>query len=231
MSEYKEKIEGLVDQMVQGEDGKYALPKDVELDEATSYAVTAERRRRDTQSSYTKSQQNLKKQEAISAGLEERFLKSEVVLSDEQTLELTGLKQSNPEKWREKLNEYEEAGKVTLKTELEEIAKNSANKSELDVRTEQMATWSESTGITLTDEVVQNDLPPRFTKELEAGTITFEQFLTKAGNFLKAEKVIQGSDESTDDDTKDLSRVAGGNEPSKQAQEGDFDGSYEKVVF
>ena len=156
------------------------------------------------------------------------MLKSEVLLTKEQKFELNDLKKTNPEKWRSKLNEYEEANKVNLETELDEIRKTSANKSELEVRKEQMAAWSESTGITLTDDVVANDLPPRFIKELEAGNATFEEFLEKAGNFLKAEKVIQGSTDDVKDDTKNLSKVAGGSEPSKRAQEGDFVETYEK---
>ena len=94
-----------------------------------------------------------------------------------------------------------------------------------------MAAFSKDTGIELTDEVIANDLPPRFLKELETGKVTFEEFLTNAGEFIKADKIIQGSDESTDDNTKDLSRVAGGQQPSTQAQEGDFDETYKGVIF
>jgi len=233
MSEFQEKVNGLVSKMEQTDDGKWNLPDDVAkgLDEPTLFAVTSERRRRDTQGAYTQSQQELRKQLAISTGLENRLLESEVILTKTQKFELNDLKKTDPEAWRAKLNEYEQAGKDTLKTELKEIAKSSSNKSELDVRTEQMAAWSESTGIELTDTVVDNDLPPRFKKELESGKITFEQFLTKAGNFLKAEKTIKGASDSTDDDTKDLSDVAGGSEPDTKAQEGDFSQSYEKTIF
>jgi len=233
MSEFKEKVDGLVSQMVQSDDGKWALPEEAakDLDEPTLHAVTSERRYRDTQSAYTKAQQNFKKEQAVSAGLQERLLGSEISLTKEQKYELNDLRKTNPEAWRNKLNEYETANKANLSTELETIRSESSTKGELEIRKDQMAAFSKETGIELTDEVVENDLPPRFLKELEAGKTTFEQFLTKAGNFIKAEKVIQGSDESTDDDTKDLNRVAGGQEPSTQAQEGDFNETYKDVIF
>lgn len=229
MSEFKDTVNELVGKMEQVE-GKWVLPEEAAegVDEQTMFAVTSERRYRDTQSAYTRAQQEAKRQEAIAGGLQEKLLQSEVVLTKEQKFELNDLKKTDPEAWRAKLNEYETANQDQLSTELEEIRTTSANKGELEVRKDQMAAWSESTGITLTDEVVANDLPPRFMKQLEEGNITFEEFLDEAGKFLKAEKVIQGSTESTDDDTKSLGRVAGGSEPSTQAQEGDFDESYEK---
>ena len=233
MSEFKDTVNELVGKMEQGEDGKWALPENAAegLDEQTLFAVTSERRYRDTQGAYTRAQQESKRQEAIANGFQERLLTSEVVLTKTQKFELRDLKKTDPDAWRAKLNEYEEANKEKLGTELETIRTESGNKGELEVRKDQMAAWSESTGITLTDEVVANDLPPRFMKQLEKGDITFEEFLEQAGNFLKAEKVIQGSTEDTDDDTKNLGRVAGGSEPSKQAQEGDFDQSYEETIF
>lgn len=230
MSEFKERVNELVSKMEQGEDGKWKLPEDIakDVDEPTMFAITAERRYRDTQGAFTKSRQELKKQEAIAAGLQEKLLQSNVELTKEQKFELNELKKTNPEAWRAKLNEIEETNKNKLETELNDIRKASANKGELEVRKEQMAAWSESTGIALTDEIVANDLPPRFVKELEAGKITFEEFLDKAGNFLKTEKVIAGSTDNTDDNELNLGNVAGGQEPSKRAQEGDFVETYEK---
>jgi len=233
MSEFKEKVDTLVSQMTKAEDGKWTLPEDVaqDLDEPTLFAVTSERRYRDTQAGYTKAQQEAKRQKAIAEGLQEHALTQGGKLSAVQAAELHRLKKENPDAWREKLNDYEQEATTALETELEEIATKSANKSELEIRNEQMAVWSESTGITLTDEVVENDLPPRFKRKLEAGDITFEEFLAEAGEFLKADKVIQGSTDSTDDDTLNLGKVAGGREPSVEAQTGDFEETYKKTIF
>ena len=233
MSKFTDEVSELVGKMEKGDDGNWALPEELskDLDEPILFAVTAERRYRDTQGAFTKAQQGFKRQEAITVGLEERLLNSEVVLTKEQKFELADLKKTDPEAWRTKLNEYETAGKVLLKTELEEIRTKSGNKGEVEVRIEQMTVWSENTGIKLNDEIVDNSLPPSFKKDLEAGKITFEQFLTKAGNFLKSAKVIEKAGESTNDDTLDLGRIAGGQEPTNEAQKGDFEETYKDTIF
>lgn len=232
MNDFRETVNELVSKMEE-KDGKWVLPEDVAegLDDATKFAVTAERRYRDTQGAYTKTNQELKKQQAIAKGLEEKLMSSEVLLTKEQKFELNDLRKTDPEAWRAKMDEYETANKEKLSNELADIASNSAQKTELEIRTEQMQAWSKSTGIELNDDVVANDLPPRYLKQLETGDITFEEFLNKAGDFLKADKVIEGSNESAEDDTKNLNQVAGGSEPSKRAQEGDFEETYEDTIF
>lgn len=233
MSEFEDKVNAVFEKMEQNDAGKWSLPDDVaeELDEPTKYAVNAEIRRRDTQSQYTRTNQELKKAQAVSEALEARLLDAEVPLTKEEIYELNQLKKSDPDKWRARLNELETKNKQGLAKELENIRKKSADKGELEVRKEQMTAWSESTGIELNDDVVENDLPPRFLKELEAGKITFEQFLDKAGNFLTTQKTIKGAGESTEEEETDLGQVAGGREPTKQAQTEDSKQEYEKTVF
>lgn len=233
MSKFQEQVNELVGKMEQTDNGTWKLPDELskDLSEEMQFAITAERRYRDTQGAFTRSQQELKKQMAIAEGLEAKLLESEVALTKEQKFELNELKKTNPDAWRAKLNEYETKNKNVLSKELEKIRKESSNKGELEVRKELMAAWSKDTGIVLTDEIVDDELPPKFKKELEVGKITFEQFLEKAGNFLTSQKVIQNSEESTENDEKNLSEVAGGREPSKAAQEGDFDQTYEKEAI
>lgn len=231
MTDLRETVNEVVGKMVKGDDGKWQIPDDVEASEEVKFAAMAERRYRDTQGAYTQSRQELKRQQAIADGLQERLLNSEVALTPEQKQELRDLKASNPDKWRAKLNEYEQAGKDMLTRELDEIRTKSASKGELEVRKEQMAAWSESTGIVLDDDVIANELPPRYLKQLETGDITFEEFLNQAGEFLKSQKTIQNSGESTDDDTKSLGRAPGGKEPSNEAQEGDFEETYKETLF
>lgn len=232
MSELQDKVNTLVNKMVQSEDGKWSLPKEEleGLDEALIFAVTAERRYRDTQSSYTKAQQKLKQQESVAEALQERILNSDLVLSDEQQKELNTLRKENPEAWRAKLDEYEAKAKSSLKEELAEIAREAGTKTELEIRKEQMEAWSASTGITLNDDIVQNDVPPRIVKKLEKGEITFEEFLEEVGEFLGKPKVIAGTEDSDEED-KSLTKVAGGATPSASAEEKDLVLTYEKTLF
>jgi len=233
MGTFKETVNELVGKLEQNAEGKWELPAAIAegLSEETMFAVTAERRYRDTQGAYTKAQQEAKRNKAIAEGLEDHILNSEVSLSREQKLELNKLRTENPDEWRKKLNEYETQAKTSVKAKLTNIAKESANKSELEIRQEQMTAWVEATGIQLTKEIIENELPPKFTKDLEAGKITFQQYLEQAATFLQSKKIIQGSEDDTDDDTISLARVAGGHEPDRRAEKGDFVQTYEKTTF
>ena len=231
---FKDTVSELVSKMTQDDSGKWALPEEAaaDLDEATLYAVTSERRYRDTQGAYTRSQQEVKKQAAMADALEEHILThSETPLTADQRDELADLKLNDPEAWREKLNTYEQTGKATIGESLAKIRAESSAKGELEIRTEQMAAWSDQTGIVLTDDVVENDIPPRLKRELESGALSFDDFLVKAGEYLSATKVIQGATDTEDPGIKSLGTVAGGSEPSNEANEGDFAAGYEKTVF
>ena len=233
MSEFKEKVNELVGKMEQT-DGKWSLPENVAegLDEPTLFAVTSERRYRDTQGAYTKASQESKRHEATANALEEHILaNTDAPLTQDQKTELDALKTSDPEAWRSKLNEYETTGKSAIAENLKQIRKDSGDKGEIEIRKDQMIAFVESTGIALTDEVIASDLPPRFMKDLESGKTTFDEFLTGAAAYLTANKVIQGADESADDDTKNLSTVAGGAQPTENAQLHDEVDNYEKTMF
>lgn len=234
MSKFKAKIDGLVAKMQQQEDGTWVLPKEVEeeLDEPTLFAVTAERRYRDTQSAYTKAQQEAKKLSAVNKGLTDHMVKSATLhITPEQKTELEKLKRDDPEKWRIKLDKYEEESQNILKNKLTEIETESSNKSELEIRQEKFKAFTENTGIELNDEIVDNELPPKYKRQLEKGEIDFDTFLEQASTFLKADKVIEGTTDEDEDEEKDLSSVAGGQEPDVTAQEKDLDATYEKTVF
>jgi hypothetical protein len=236
MSQFKEKVDTIVAQMEPQEDGTWKLPDTVleGLDEATSYAVTQERRFRDTQGAYTKSQQETKRQKAINQGLTQHLVDNATThLTKAQKADLDELKVRDPEAWREQLNVHETESKTLLKTTLDGIEQAGSNKSELEVRTEKMAAWSESTGLTLNDEVIANELPPKYLKDLEAKKITFDEFLEVSSKFLKADKVILGA---TDDGERSgppmsLSDAPGGTEPTTLAQQSDLDKSYENTIF
>jgi len=228
-TEAQQRINKLVDTMERDDSGNWKLSE--EVDDITMAAVLSERRYRDTQASYTKSRQELKRQESITNTLQERILNNaSLSLTDEQKTELNELKTSNPDAWRAKINEYETAAKSNLADELAQVVETAGNKGEVEIRAEQMKVWSEQTGIELNDDIVANDLPPRFTKQLESGEITFEQFLTKAGEYLGKEKVIQGT-ETNDEEDPNFSDVAGSSEPTDEAQGHDFTNTYETTLF
>jgi hypothetical protein len=153
MSEFEDKVNAVFEKIERDDSGTWNIPDEVaeELDEPTLYAVKTEIRRRDTQGEYTRTNQELKKAQAVSEALEARLLDAEVPLTKEEIYELNQLKQSDPDKWRTRLNELETKNKQGLAKELEQIRKKSADKGELEVRKEQMKAWSESTGLHLSN--------------------------------------------------------------------------------
>ena len=180
-----------------------------DVDPTLLYAAKAEKRRRDNQGAYTRSQQELKKTQLLSQKMAET-LESELlnILPSDKAYELEELKHQDPDAWRVKLTELETARKAQIQEQLRTIEQEAGNKSELEIRVEQLKAFQESNpDIKLTDEVIENDIPPRITKKLESGKISFGEFLEECGNYLKAGKVIDKGDKP--DEVIDISAQAG----------------------
>ena len=50
--------------------------------------------------------------------------------------------------------------------------------------------------VQLTDELIAYDVPPRLTKQLEKGELTFEEFLDKTYEFLTKPKTVKDVNET-----------------------------------
>lgn len=229
---FEKAVQKAVSGMTRGSDGKYVLPDDVSP--AVKHAAILEKRRRDTQSEYTKVAQQKKALEAENAALKSKALKDvQVALTPEQTAELDELKFSDPEAWRKKMNRLELEALAVRKKELEdEVTKVSADslaKDELERRQDVLAEFNQAhPDFILDDSVIANDIPPRITKRLETGEISFEAFLqecydyTKTGKVIKQEKTLG---------QPNLSMVGGGSTPDKRAETQDIVLSYNKEVY
>lgn len=196
-------------------------------------AEMAEKRHRDTQSAYTKGQQKLKQAEAEAEALREMVTKNVVInLPEEQQTELDELKYSDPVAWREKLNTYEDAAKSEALGQLEEAtakARETAGaQNELERRQQVLTEFNESAKVTITDELIANDVPPRITNKLANGDITFEEFLTEVDEYVNTGKVIK--DEETLGQPN-LNKAAGGSTPGNAKAEESLSGSYAKDVY
>ena len=186
------------------------------VDPVKLFAATAEKRRRDTQSGYTKSQQELKKTQAIAAELSST-LEREIVakLPEDKAAELEELKHQNPEQWHKELKKLESEQANNAKARLQEIENTAVGKSELEVRQEQFAAFQEAyPDLKLSDDVIENDIPPRITKQLADGKIDFAGFLEACKDYLTKGKVIAKGDAPPD--IPNLGKVPG----SSSAPEG-----------
>jgi hypothetical protein len=221
---YEERVNVLVGEM--HTDG-WQAPEGI--DPGLLYAANAEKRRRDTQSQFTKQQQQLKAAETRATKLAEK-LESTIMesLPLKQQSRLEELKATDPDSWREELTKLEASAKGELAKELDTINKAASQVSEEDHRLAVLAQFQEANP-DITPEMIDEDVPPRITKKLANGTITFEQFLEESAKFLRAGKVIDGGEEAPS--FVDLGKAAGGSRPGENDQNKAIVDSYAKEVY
>lgn len=230
---FKDQVSEIVGKMVQNDKEVWEIPKDIaeDLSEEVKYAATLEKRFRDTQGHYTKTNKRLKELETVNSKLESHLIETATNhLTVEQKDQLDELKLRDPDAWREKLNEHEQTAKQLQNERIEAFRKEGKEMSELQVRQHQFKEFTETTGIELNDDVIADQLPARFSKQLEKGEISFEQFLEKAQAFLTKERVIAGADADTTT-PRSLDRLPGGATPTETAQHEDIKQTYKKTVF
>lgn len=229
----QEQVNALIGTMVQDDDGKWHIPEDQleDVPEAIVYAAKQEKRFRDTQGAYTKSRQRLKELETTNEGLIEHMVNNATLhLTDSEREELDDLRTSNPEAWREKLNEHEENARKIQQDHINTYREKGKKASESELRADAYKEFTERTGIQLSDDVITNQLPAAYTKKLDAQEWTFDQFLSEAEKFLQPKATIKGSKDKPTNDT-DLSKVPGGQEPSDAAIAQSVIQSYEKETY
>lgn len=209
--------------------GNVVLPDD--LPEDIAFAARAEKRRRDTQSALAKTTSKLSVLEAESEGLRKMVMeRTQLELSDEQREELEDLKQTDPEAWRSKLNEYETATRQRLDEDLSKLSEHAQTKAATGERKVLLdAFLSDNPGLKIDDDVLANDVPPRITRKLENGEIGFTEFLVEVKNFLAKGKVIATTEE--DDPDPNLSEIRGHDEAPESAKRHQDSDDYEKLIF
>jgi hypothetical protein len=145
-----------------------------------------------------------------------------------QQQRLDELKATDPEAWRQELGKLENAAKGELATKIETINKESSQLSETDRRVQVLEEFLQANPGVTTD-MLDEDVPPRITKKLAEGKITFEQFLEESAKYLTAAKVIDPG--AAAPDFVDLAKAAGGSHPGASDVAESYDGSYAKEVY
>jgi len=191
--------------------------------------VDYEKRYKDTQGAYTKSQQELK---AAKAKLEvlEKLTTPKVELDESTKAELEDLKFSNPEAWRVKLNTLEKEAQNKHRETLTEAERIARQQVELENRTRVLKEFQAShPNLTITDEVIKYDVPPRITNRLEMGEISFEQYLDDVADYLNQGKVI--GDGNSTLNQPNLKNVGGGDTATDGSVKRDIVKDYANIVF
>lgn len=228
----QEKVNKIASVLVKTDDGTLTLPDDYkeEVSDELMFAAKTELRRRTDQAAFTKSQQEKKALETTNKKLAEHLLNNATAhISPEQREELDELKLIDPDKWRDKINEYEKESKELVNKTVKEAESAGDLDAQLLAREQAYKTFTEETGIELSSEVIENELPSAYSKQLENGDITFDEFLKKSKEFLTKGKTTKREPEIKNQ--PNIGDLAGGSEPSEEAQKGDLDATYSNVIF
>ncbi len=231
---YTEQVNTLLKEVTVGEDGKFVYPDNTP--EHLRHAVATEKKYRDTQSGWSRTQQTLKEAEVERDALRKQIVagsNTALELSKEDTDRLDDLMYSDPAAWRRELNklesEHNSQAEQKLNETMGEVRQKAGAQYELDRRIEVLKGFNEGRQMAVTPDILDNDIPPRITKKLADGHLTFEGYLAEVDDYLSKGKVVQNA--IVDNGTQ-LSQSAGSNEApavDTQLTEGTLD--YSSVVF
>lgn len=227
---FEEQVNAAVKGMTQNEDGTWKVPEG--LPEHVAYAANLEKRRRDTQSALAKTTNRLEMTEKERDTLRDKILESaHTQLTKEQKLELQDLKDTDPDAWIAKKAEYEQSAVEAIASELDELSSDPDMADETARRAELLADClNNNPGLVLNDEVFENDLPPRLTKQLYDGEVTFEKFLEDAVKFLQPAVKVANTDDDDTDETN-LGNLGGGTAVDDASIELDAASSYRNEIY
>lgn len=198
-------------------------------DASANQEVDYEKRYKDTQGAFTKSQQTLK---AANAKIEilEKLTTPKVELDEATKTELEKLKFSDPDAWRRELNKLENEAINSHRETLSEAEKESRRQSELENRSQVLAEFQKShPELIINDDVIKYDVPPRITAKLETGEISFEQYLGDVRDYLSKGKTVGDGNKTLNQ--PNLKDVGGDSTPTDDATKKDIVKDYADIVF
>lgn len=201
-------------------DDKGQLAFEENVDPVFKKLVLTEKKARGHQAKAIKSIQENTSLKATNQVLNDTINES-AQLSAEQVAELDALKFVDPDAWFKKKKEYEDENQVNNAGKLKERTDAASAKAlgdlTLSERKDAMTEFQTRTGIILTDDVMENDIPPRLQKKL--GTMPFNDYLDEVAAYLKKGKVVKQTDETLDQ--TNLGNLAGG-EGNKAPESGKY---------
>ena len=228
---FAEQVNEVAKTLTQDESGVWQKPEDTDIDANVLFAATLEARRRNTESLYGKTKHALDIETGRTKKLEQRIAAQvKISTTPEKAEELADLQQSDPEAWRLEMNKLEAAAKASLNSEFDTDRAEVTEAAER-ARLEELITAHNAAhpDAQVTDETLQNDIPPRIVKKLQEGKISFEDFLVEASNYLATPKKVGGA--SKPSDVTNINNVGGTDVPTPQAVAGDFETTYKNATF
>jgi len=226
---FEERVNQALDSAALDDKGNIILPED--LPEDLIFSARAEKRRRDTQSALAKASSSVSILSVENEELKKMIQQGKrIELSPDEIEELDELKHSDPDAWREKMNALEQTADTTITSKLTEISDKAKTKGAIGERQVLLEAFlHDNPGLVINDEVINNDIPPRITRALENGEISFMEFLGKVKQYLGTEKVVDAG--SIPGSGPNLSDIGGSDIPGKKAEGKQTETEYEKMIF
>jgi len=190
------------------ENGKFVYPDD--MDPMLKAAISATKSFRDTQSSYTKNQQELKGSKAEIDALRDQVTQYETPtsgLSQEEQTALMELKFTNPDEWYKRMQTLDAQSTERVREKFDDVRKEAELKTVEEQRVDALEVFNGDTENKLTRDMLQFDVPPRWVQEVQAGKLSFDEFLTRSSDFIFGNKVVKNP---TIDNPTNLNASAGG---------------------
>lgn len=191
------------------------------------------KRRKDTQSAYTKGQQTIKALEAENAKLLELLSsQNRVVIGKDDQERLDNLKYEDPDAWRAEISALENKALSETRAKIAsltgEVKVAAEQQFELERRQQVLEEFNASSDVQITEALIADEVPPRITKKLAEGTITFEDFLQEVATYVSKGKTVKNEDVVGHPNLSDL---GGGNTPSGAKAEKSIASQYKKDTY
>jgi len=224
--DYQSEVNRLLKETKVTDDGKFEFPADTPP--WAKVAIANEKKFRDTQGGFTKATQDNKLLTAEIDVLKGK-LAGKTALTQEQHDELDTLKITDPEAYFDKRTEYEALATTQYDTELADVRTKTAGEIELDRRNKYVEDFNIGRKIPINQDVIDNEVPAKFYKQLVANEVTFEEFMANVAGYVDTPKVLGNS--NTEKEITNLSDVAGGGEPSAEKRYENLANDYANLVF
>jgi len=214
--------------------GKLQLPDD--MPDWQKHVVRAEKRQRDAQSELGRTQAKLRESDAVNGVLMETastMVPDDFQLSDDELAALNVLKTNDPDKYRLEVNALEAKAKEAQTTKLSELTKKAAedatNAHMTKNRVTVLAEFRDANpDLVITDDVLVNDVPPRFMKGVQDGDYDYGTYLSMVKDYIGTGKKAP---EGNEGDPHNIHKMNGSQTPGKSAADKAGKQDYAKMTF
>ena len=215
--------------------GKLQLPDD--MPDWQKHIVRSEKRQRDAQSELGRTQTQLRESEAVNKVLSKEamgIIPTDFEMSSEEVAALNKLKHDDPDAYRLEVN--------ALEAKAKEFQSNKLKKLQEDAKIEVTNSYQATNRVTvlqefrdanpdlvITDDVLVNDVPPRFMNDLNNGKIAnYHDYLVEVSKYLTGGKEVKKDDNG---DPHNIHGMTGGKTPGKKAAENAGKKDYSKITL